>query len=242
MDYSVVFEGVNFFYEKKQALYDINLAIAPGTIFGLLGPSGCGKTTLVKIAAGIHRAASGRVLVLGGSMPDLGLMQRIGYMAQSDALYPALNAMDNLRFFGAIYGMTRKETDRRAAELLALVNLSGDAKKPLGAYSGGMKRRFSLALALLCAPPLLILDEPTVGIDPILRRDIWKRIGALVKNGSTVLVTTHVMDEAERCDKLAMMRTGRFIRQEKPETLIAESGKSTMEEAFIYYIEEANRG
>jgi len=233
--YSIAIENVCRSFGKQQVLYDINARIPAGQIYGLLGPSGCGKTTLVRIIAGILEASSGQVSVLGRKMPNLPMMQRIGYMAQSDALYTALCAEDNLRFFAALYGLPRKSLKSRMREVMELVNLGDQLKKPVMAYSGGMKRRLSLALALLHAPPILLLDEPTVGIDPLLRQDIWRELHKLAAAGATIVVTTHVMDEAEKCHQLAMMREGRLIAQGSCAQLLAEAGTASIEEAFIHY-------
>ena len=231
----IVLEGINHSFGDKQVLYDINLTVPHGLIYGLLGPSGCGKTTTVKIMAGILEASSGSVRVLGEAMPKLSLMNRLGYMAQSDALYNLLTAEENLAFFSGLYGMKNKKTKERILEVMALVNLSGDRTKVVAAYSGGMKRRLSLAMALLHEPELLILDEPTVGIDPLLRKNIWDALNAMTDQGITIIVTTHVMDEAEKCHELAMLRDGRLIAGGTPLQLRQNIGASTIEEAFIHY-------
>ena len=222
-------------FGKKQVLKEINLEIPYGQIYGLLGPSGCGKTTLVKIIAGISEATSGEVVVLGQAMPQLNLMSKIGYMAQSDALYGSMTASENLQFFGSIYGMSKDEIKRRTAEVMELVNLSADIHRPVQTFSGGMKRRLSLAMAIMHNPPVLVLDEPTVGIDPLLRKNIWAEFRQLAAQGITILVTTHVMDEADKCDNLAMMRDGRFIAKGTSRELQERIGAQSIEEAFIYY-------
>lgn len=168
-------------------------------------------------------------------MPQLSLMNEIGYMAQSDALYMMLSAADNLEFFAAIYGMKKTQYKKRIMEVMELVNLAEDLNKPVAAYSGGMKRRLSLAMAILHNPKVLILDEPTVGIDPLLRQDIWKELYNMSDNGVTILVTTHVMDEALKCQQLAMMRRGVLIAQGTPQELQERIGAGSIEEAFIYY-------
>ncbi|MDR1322241.1 MAG: ABC transporter ATP-binding protein [Gracilibacteraceae bacterium] len=234
----IVLEKVNRFFGPAHVLKDINLRVPRGEIYGLLGPSGCGKTTAVKIIAGILEASSGEARVLGEKMPQLRLMNRIGYMAQSDALYTALSAEENLRFFGAVYGLRKSELRRRVAEVTELVNLTADLQKKTRDYSGGMKRRLSLALALLHRPPVLLLDEPTVGIDPLLRRDIWRELHRLAAGGVTILLTTHVMDEAEKCHRLAMMRAGTLLAQGSYGELLAETGAAAIEEAFLYYGEK----
>lgn len=231
----IVLEKINKFFGEKQVLTDISLNIPMGSIYGLLGPSGCGKTTTVKIMAGILSATSGSTWVLGGEMPNLSLMNNIGYLAQSDALYTSLNGVENLEFFGNIYGLTGIALKNRITEVLELVNLKDDLSKPVFAYSGGMKRRLSLAIALLHSPKILILDEPTVGIDPLLRQSIWEELYALAKSGITILVTTHVMDEAEKCMKLSMMREGIILTTGTPSEIVEGTKLKNLEEAFIYY-------
>jgi len=231
----IVLEKINHSFGDKQVLYDINLAVPHGLIYGFLGPSGCGKTTTVKIMAGILEASSGSVTVLGETMPKLSLMNRLGYMAQSDALYNLLTAEENLAFFSGLYGMEKKKARERIMEVMALVNLGDDRTKVVAAYSGGMKRRLSLAMALLHDPEVLILDEPTVGIDPLLRKSIWDTLRAIAGRGITIIVTTHVMDEAEKCNELAMLRDGRLIAQGTPLQLRENAGASSLEEAFIVY-------
>ncbi len=183
-------------FDGRAVVRDISLTIGKNEIFGLLGPSGAGKTTLVKMIAGIDEATGGRIDVLGIRMPKLDAMTRIGYMAQSDALYTELTAKENLEFFGSLFGLRGAGLTRRISEAMELVNLGPDLKRTVSSYSGGMKRRLSLAIALLHEPEVLILDEPTVGIDPVLRKSIWEELEALSRKGTTILVTTHVMDEA----------------------------------------------
>ncbi|MGI6552430.1 MAG: ABC transporter ATP-binding protein [Bacillota bacterium] len=231
----IVLRKVNKFFGRIHVLKDIDLAIPYGRIFGLLGPSGCGKTTLVKIVAGILEASSGETYVLGQTMPKLNLMNKIGYMAQSDALYASLTAAENLHFFGTVYGMKKAEIKKRIREVMELVNLSHDLRKPVGTFSGGMKRRLSLAIAVIHKPPVLVLDEPTVGIDPFLRKQIWEELNKLAAKGVTILVTTHVMDEADKCHSLALMREGRLIAKGNSRELRERVGVNSLEEAFIYY-------
>ena len=232
--------GINKSFGQQHVLKDIDLQIPFARIYGLLGPSGCGKTTMVKIMVGILEADSGHARVLDTSMPDLTTMSRIGYMAQGDALYNSLSAEENLSFFGSIYGMNRSDLKRRIPEVMELMSLGDDICKPVYAYSGGMKRRLSLAIAILHNPPVLVLDEPTVGIDPLLRQSIWAELHRLCAGGVTILVTTHVMDEAEKCHQLAMMREGRIIAQGTAVDLQADIGASSLEEAFIRYGSQAD--
>ena len=220
-------------YGKKQVLSDINLTIEQGCIYGILGPSGCGKTTLVKAMAGILEPTAGSVQVLGEAMPNLAVMNVIGYMTQSDALYQNLSGVENLEFFGALYGLKKKELQTAIAHALDLVKLTEAQHNLVSSYSGGMKRRLSLAAAILHQPRILILDEPTVGIDPVLRRQIWQALYDMVAHGTTVIVTTHVMDEADRCFQLMMMRDGMVLETGSPETIKKKYGVSTIEEVFV---------
>lgn len=228
-------QGVTRKFHDKEVLHGISLEVRRNEIFGLLGPSGSGKTTLVKMIAGIDEATSGEVEVLGIRMPKLSMMNRIGYMAQSDAMYNELTAKENLEFFGALFGLKGAKMKRRIEEVMALVNLTDHLKRPVSAYSGGMKRRLSLAIALMHEPEVLILDEPTVGIDPVLRKSIWDEFENLSQKGTTILVTTHVMDEADKCHRLGMVRDGHLIAVGTPEALKQETGSATIEEAFLHY-------
>ena len=231
----IALEKIHHRFGDKEVLSDINLNVPNGLIYGLLGPSGCGKTTTVRIMAGILEASSGSVFVMGEAMPKLSLMNRLGYMAQSDALYNLLTAEENLAFFSGLYGMEKKKARKRIPEVMDLVNLGGDRAKVVAAYSGGMKRRLSLAMAMLHEPEVLILDEPTVGIDPLLRKSIWDTLNTIAEQGITIIVTTHVMDEAEKCHELSMLRDGRLIAHGTPLQLRQNVGASTLEEAFIIY-------
>jgi len=222
-------------FAKKRVLDDINLEVWPGEIFGLLGPSGSGKTTLVKLIAGIDEPTSGQVVVNGNRMPRLSMMRQIGYMAQADALYTELTAKENLDFFASLFSLSGKEKKQRIETVVTLVNLTDDMKKRVSAFSGGMKRRLSLAIALLHRPSVLILDEPTVGIDPVLRMSIWSELRKTSENGTTIIVTTHVMDEAEKCHRLGMIRDGRLIAVGTPSELKADTHATTLEDAFLVY-------
>lgn len=226
---------VNRAFGNKTVLKDITLQVNQAETFGILGPSGSGKTTLVKLLTGIDEVSSGEVTVLGVRMPKLAMLQQIGYMAQSDALYTELSAKENLEFFAALYGLKGGNRTRRIGDVMELVNLQEHLRKRVDQYSGGMKRRLSLAIALLHEPPLLLLDEPTVGIDPVLRQSIWKELKALNRKGTTIVLTTHVMDEAEKCDRLAMIRDGVLLAADTPAGLLQATGTASIEEAFLYY-------
>ena len=234
-DIYVDVKNISKYYGKKHVLDGVSIRIKSGDIYGILGPSGCGKTTIVKIISGIVEVTSGEVFVLGEKMPNLKTMARIGYMAQSDALYEQLSAQENMKFFGKIYGLKNNVIKERSYELLKLVNLHKEGDKRVGSFSGGMKRRLSLAISLLNKPDILILDEPTVGIDPLLRKDIWKEFQKIAQNNTAILVTTHVMDEATKCDNLAMVRDGKIIATGTPDEIINMSGENSIEEAFIHF-------
>lgn len=220
---------------KKTVLEHISLEIQSAETFGLLGPSGSGKTTLVKLLIGIDEATSGKIEVFDTVMPNLAMLSQIGYMAQSDALYTELSALENLEFYAALYGLKGARQKQRISAVMEVVSLEQHLHKRVAQYSGGMKRRLSLAIALLHEPPLLVLDEPTVGIDPLLRQAIWTELKALNAIGTTIIMTTHVMDEAEKCDRLGMIRDGHLIAVDTPDVLIQQAGKSSIEEAFIHY-------
>lgn len=225
-------------FGKLVVLDNVDMDVKRGEILGLLGPSGSGKTTMVKAIIGMLNPTSGKITVLDKEMPTLSVVSRIGYMAQSDALYEDLSAYDNLYFFGELYGVKGGEARKRAEEVLTLVMLTPHAKRPVRTFSGGMKRRLSLAIALFHNPELLILDEPTVGIDPVLRKQFWDEFYRLKAKGVTIILTTHVMDEAEHCDRLALIRGGRIMALGTSEELKKSSGRDTIEGAFLFFGDE----
>jgi ABC-2 type transport system ATP-binding protein len=235
MESIVSIRNVSKIFGKQTVLEEINLEIQKGEIFGLLGPSGAGKTTLVKQLIGLDLPTKGEVDLFGKRMPSLNLIQGVGYMSQSDALYTELSAKENLEFFATLYGLKGKERKRRIDEVMEIVQLSEHLTKLVSQYSGGMKRRLSLAAALLHEPDLLILDEPTVGIDPVLRQSIWDSFYELKNKGKTLIVTTHVMDEAEKCDRLGLIRDGHLIAIGTPDQLKQQTNATTIEEAFLVY-------
>lgn len=222
-------------FGEKKVIHNLSLEMSEPEIYGLLGPSGAGKTTLVKMIAGIESPSDGEVYIFGERMPQLNLMARIGYMAQSDALYGELTAKENVQFFANLYGLSGKALNDRLTEVMKAVGLHDDLNKIVETYSGGMKRRLSLAIALIHKPKLIILDEPTVGVDPVLRQRIWETFELLKEEGISILVTTHVMDEAEKCDRLGMMRDGRFIAQGSSDELKERTSAETLEEAFLSF-------
>lgn len=222
-------------FGEQEVLHAVSLEVEAGEILGLLGPSGAGKTTFVNVVAGVAEPVSGRVEVFGQKMPSLVVMRRIGYMAQSDALYYDLTADENLEFFGTIYGLGGDGLKQAMVRALETAHLKVEPRKLVRNFSGGMRRRLSLATSIMHDPELLILDEPTIGLDPLHRVDIWESFRAMADAGRTLLVTTHVMDEAERCDRLAMIRDGVFIAIGSPDELRQRAGAATLEEAFLHF-------
>ncbi|MBC6973463.1 ABC transporter ATP-binding protein [Bacillus sp. Xin] len=230
---SVILQDVSKSFGKKEVLHNISLSVSDKEIFGLVGPSGSGKTTLIKMIAGISESTSGDVTVLGTKMPNLNEMKHIGYMAQADALYEELSAYENADFIAMMYGLKGKHKKERIEEILTLVQLSQHAKKQVQHFSGGMKKRLSLAIALLHEPKLLILDEPTVGIDPVLRKSIWEKFYELKEQGTTIIVTTHIMDEAEFCERLGLIRDGKLIATGTPNDLKERTSSGRIEDVFL---------
>ncbi|KRE95824.1 multidrug ABC transporter ATP-binding protein [Nocardioides sp. Soil774] len=215
-----------------EVLPGISLDVAPG-VTGLLGPSGCGKTTLMRALVGAQRVRSGTVEVLGEPAGSAGLRTRVGYVTQAASVYDDLTVAENLAFFARVLGVDRAS----AEEAVAAVGLHDTREKVVGRLSGGQRSRVSLAVALLGSPDLLVLDEPTVGLDPVLRRDLWALFHRIADGGAAVLVSSHVMDEAERCDRLLLMREGRIIADGAPEEIRRSTGARDVEEAFLRLVE-----
>ncbi len=213
-----------------RAVDGIDLALPAGKIYGLVGPNGSGKTTLIRLLTGLARATSGTARVLGVEMPSRPNLARIGYMTQADGIYPELSVWENIRFFAGLYG-----TVDRAALLAALelVELAGRRSTPALDLSGGMRRRLSLACALVHNPSVIFLDEPTVGVDPALRVTMWEHFHALARDGATLLVSSHVMDEADRCDELLFIRAGRVVARGTGQELRRRAGTERLEDAFL---------
>lgn len=221
----------SFAYQK--VLDHVGFDLQTGEIIGLIGPSGAGKSTMIKTMLGMEKADSGIALVLDHTMPNRQILGDIGYMAQSDALYEALSGQENLEFFGQLKGLSKKDLKDGIAHVAQVVDLTEHLNKAVSSYSGGMKRRLSLAIALLGSPQLLILDEPTVGIDPSLRKKIWEELMMLRDKGVGILVTTHVMDEAELTDKVVLLLGGKIIAFDSPKNLKESYGVSSIEEVFL---------
>ena len=214
-------------------LSELSCDIAPGTVTGLLGPSGSGKSTLIRAIVGVQRVASGSVEVLGLPAGAKELRARVGYMTQAPSVYGDLTVRENLRFFARVLGIGLDAVDRAIGE----VDLQEEADRVVMRLSGGQRARVSLAAALLGRPDALVLDEPTVGLDPVLRRDLWELFHELARRGTTLLVSSHVMDEADRCDSLLLIREGRLLAQSTPDELRALTGAQELDDAFLRLIE-----
>ena len=216
----------------KRILHGLSFGVPPARVTGLLGPSGCGKTTLMRCVVGVQKITSGEVHVLGEPAGTPALRARVGYVTQAASVYTDLTVRDNLRYFAAIHGVSPAAADRAMAD----VDLAERGRQLVGTLSGGERTRVSLACALLAAPELLVLDEPTVGLDPVLRRDLWARFRELAGAGTTLLVSSHVMDEASQCDRLLLMRDGHLLADDTPAALRAATGTDDLEEAFLRMI------
>jgi len=217
----------------QKILDDITVDLSQGHIIGLLGPSGAGKTTLIRTLVGRQRITSGSVRILGQPAGSAALRSEIGYMTQSVSVYPDLTVRENVRYFAAMGGQARHDADR----LVKQVELSGHANQLVSKLSGGQRSRVSLAVALLGSPKILMLDEPTVGVDPVLRQQLWAMFTELAGQGTTLLISSHVMDEAGRCQDLLLVRDGRLLAYDTPDGLCRRTGTKTVEQSFIKLVE-----
>jgi ABC-2 type transport system ATP-binding protein len=214
-------------------LDDLTFSLAGGSVTGLLGPSGCGKTTLMRVLVGVQAVTAGTVTVLGLPAGHPRLRARVGYATQAPAVYPDLTLGENLRYFGTVLGLRGRGLAEAIATVVARLDLGGLDRRLIGTFSGGQLARVGLAVALLNRPDLLILDEPTVGLDPVLRRDLWSLFHGLAADGTSLLVSSHVMDEAARCDTLLFMREGRFLAEASPPEILKRTGTADLESAFL---------
>ncbi|HEX3630141.1 MAG TPA: ABC transporter ATP-binding protein [Candidatus Dormibacteraeota bacterium] len=235
-DLAVDVDGVVKRFKDITALDGATLRVRRGEVYGLLGPNGAGKTTLIRSLVGLVAPDAGSITVLGQRMPQLDVLGRVGYMTQQAALYPDLSVEENLRFFGAIMGATDG-----VREALELVDLWDRRHSVVGTLSGGMRTRCSLACALVNKPDLLLLDEPTVGVDPQLRIQLWDRFQAMAKTGTTIIVSSHVMDEAERADRLGLIRFGKLLAEGTVAELKQQAGVDRLEDAFLKLSERGAR-
>jgi ABC-2 type transport system ATP-binding protein len=212
-----------------EVLRELSFTVSRGEVTGLLGPSGCGKTTLMRAIVGVQRITAGSVSVFGERAGAAGLRSRIGYVTQAPSVYDDLTVEENLRFFASVLGVG----DDRVDHCVDVVALGPERRRVVGRISGGQRSRVSLAVALLDEPELIVLDEPTVGLDPVLRKDLWETFHRLAEAGAAVFVSSHVMDEATRCDRLMLMREGRFIADDTPTGLLEKTGAADIETAFL---------
>jgi ABC-2 type transport system ATP-binding protein len=227
--------GLDVVRGSTHALRSVSLDVPEGRVTGLLGPSGSGKTTLMRAIVGVQIVRRGTVEVLGKPAGDPELRRRVGYVTQSPSVYRDLTPRENLEYFARLVGAPSERID----EVLEIVDLARLSRRHVGSLSGGEHSRVSLAAALLPSPELLVLDEPTVGLDPLLRRDLWRTFRGLAESGTTLLVSSHVMDEAENCDELILVRDGRIVAQDTPEELLRRTGADDIGDAFLVLIEGA---
>lgn len=220
-------------FGKQTVLRNINFQVPQGRIIGLIGPSGAGKSTIIKVILGMEVPDSGQTTIFNQKMPNRKLLGKIGYMAQSDALYEQLTGRENLQFYADMKELTKTTAEQQIKHVTQVVDLTKALDKRVSGYSGGMKRRLSLAIALLGFNQILILDEPTVGVDPALRRQIWSELQNLRNQGKTILVTTHVMDEAELTDDVALLLGGQIIAYNDPYSLKQAYQVNSIEEVFL---------
>ncbi|MEP6695679.1 MAG: ABC transporter ATP-binding protein [Pseudonocardiales bacterium] len=218
----------------RPVLRGLTFTVPPGQITGLLGPSGSGKTTLLRCLVGVQQIRSGRVSVLGEPAGTAGLRRRVGYVTQSPSVYSDLSVGDNLRYFAAVTGGSSADAEHALRDV-GLLDRAGDL---VGKLSGGQQARVSLACALVGSPALLVLDEPTVGLDPVLRRDLWQLFHQLADAGATLIVSSHVMDEAGRCDRLLLLREGRVVADDTPDGVRHSTGADDLEAAFLHLAEQ----
>jgi len=218
----------------KEVLHGLTCSVSQGSVTGLLGPSGSGKTTLMRCLVGVQIVASGSVRVLGEDAGSVGLRSRVGYVTQSPSVYADLTVRENARYFAAVLGTDAQAADRAISD----VGLEKQAPQLVSTLSGGERARVSLACALLGAPELLILDEPTVGLDPVLREELWEMFASLAAAGTTLVVSSHVMDEAGRCDRILLLRDGRLIADDSPDALRRAAGTEDLDQMFLTLIRQ----
>jgi ABC-2 type transport system ATP-binding protein len=234
MDSAIVVRNLRVVRGGRAVLPDLSLDIAPGRVSGLLGPSGSGKTTLMRAIVGVQIVASGEILVLGEHAGSPTLRTRVGYMTQAPSVYADLSVRENLRYFARVLGTA----SARVEAVIRTVGLEGQERQVVASTSGGERARVSLATALLNEPDVLVLDEPTVGLDPVLRRDLWDAFHRLGETGTTLLISSHVMDEADRCDDLILLREGQVLAAATPAELRARTDTDDLDEAFLRLVEE----
>ena len=240
MDYAIQIDHLTKKFGHFTAVEDVSFNIKKGEIFGFLGPNGSGKSTTIRMLCGVLKPTSGKGTVFGKDIvkDTEAVRQNLGYMSQKFSLYEDLTVEENLDFYAGIYGLDRETRELRKKDLILMANLEGKEKKLTGELSGGWKQRLALGCALIHKPKLLVLDEPTAGVDPVSRRVFWQIIHELSKQGITILVTTHYMDEAESCDTLGFIFNSRLISLGTPKELIEKENAHNLEDVFISYVEK----
>lgn len=215
------------------ALRNVSASLPAGKIIGFIGPSGAGKTTLIRSIVGRQKIQNGSIVVLGIPAGDKRLRSQVSYMTQEVSVYDDLTVAENISYFATMAGLRRRDIGAETRRLLATVELSANANQLVRDLSGGQKQRVSLAIALIGHPTLMVLDEPTVGLDPLLREQLWKLFHGLADTGTTLIISSHVMDEAERCDELLLIRDGRILSGGTPAALCRQTGSSSVEQSFL---------
>ena len=220
-------------FKQRTALDGLSLSVKQGELYGLVGPNGAGKTTLIRTLCGLVRPDEGEAHLLGWRVPSFRVQSQLGYMPQDFAVYDDLTVMQTLLFFGRLYDLSRQNTKARADELLELVQLTDRRDQRVGTLSGGMRRRVSLAVSLIHKPRLLFLDEPTAGVDPKLRRSFWDYFNQLAGQDVTLVVTTHLIEEAARCGVIGFLMRGRLLVQAPPQEILSQTGTDSLDDAFL---------
>ncbi len=229
MQNAIEIDNLSVRLDKQRILTDIHATVATGSIVGLLGPSGAGKTTIIRSIIGLQKPAKGKIMVLGMKAGSKALRSMIGYVTQAPSVYGDLTVIENIRYFAALMGVNKQEI----MSVIDEVELGDYNNRIVGSLSGGERARVSLAAALLGNPKLLLLDEPTVGLDPVLRQKLWKIFRSLAKKGTTIVISSHVMDEADKCDSLMFVRDGKLLIADTKENVLKKSKAHTMEDAFL---------
>jgi len=235
MEYAILTSALTRKFGEFKALNDLNLKVKKGEIYGLLGPNGAGKTTAIKVLCGLLTPSSGEAYVLENKINNKKIASQIGYMPQETALYVGLTVHQNMKFYGNLFGMDDQLIEERESKLLNFVDLKKWRNELVENLSGGMKHRASLACTLMHEPELLFLDEPTVGVDPELRISFWDYFNDLKSKGTTILITTHYMDEARRCDRVGFMNHGELIAEGTPQEILEKAGTDSLEDAFLEF-------
>ncbi len=234
---AVVIDGLRVIRGKRVVLPDLSLHVPAGQVVGLLGPSGSGKTTLMRAIVGVQVVEGGSVTVLGHPAGDPALRRQVGYVTQSPSIYADLTIRDNIAYFGRAVGLRGRELAEAVERTLTEVDLTDHADDLVRNLSGGQESRVSLACALVGRPSLLVLDEPTVGLDPVLRRDLWNHFRSLAADGYSLIVSSHVMDEAARCDRLVLLREGQVLADVTPTELLERTGQTDPDAAFLALVD-----